>query len=184
MVGIVEKQYNFQAKPVEKLWEKDDDQVLAFKRGDLIFVFNWSPTQSFPGYGFLAPSGEYEVILDSDSLEFGGHGLIDDSVHHFTTPDPIYTPAGKGWLKMYIPARTAQVLRMVKPRPGSRPAAAKQEAPKAETVKTEPSTVDPKKTPAKKTTAKKTISKKSSSEASTKKPATKTTAKKTTTKKK
>lgn len=118
MIGIVDKLYNFQAKPVEKLWEKDDDQVLAFKRGDLIFVFNWSPNKSFADYGFLAPAGEYEVLLDSDSKEFGGFGLIDDSVHHFTTPDPLYTPAGKGWLKMYIPARTAQVLRMVKPRPG------------------------------------------------------------------
>lgn len=116
MIGIVDKQYNFQAKPVEKLWEKDDDQVLAFKRGDLIFVFNWSPNKSFDGYGFLAPAGEYEVVLDSDSKEFGGFGLVDDSVHHFTTPDPLYTPAGKGWLKMYLPARTAQILKMVRKR--------------------------------------------------------------------
>lgn len=116
MIGIVDKQYNFQAKPVEKLWEKDDDQILAFKRGDLIFVFNWSPNKSFDGYGFLAPTGEYEVVLDSDAKEFGGFGLVDDSVHHFTTPDPLYTPAGKGWLKMYLPARTAQVLKMVRKR--------------------------------------------------------------------
>ncbi|MCM1489417.1 MAG: alpha amylase C-terminal domain-containing protein [Muribaculum sp.] len=120
MIGIVDKQYNFQAKPVEKLWEKDDDQVLAFKRGDLIFVFNWSPNKSFDGYGFLAPAGEYEVVLDSDSKEFGGFGLVDDSVHHFTTPDPLYTPAGKGWLKMYLPARTAQVLKMVRTRKKSK----------------------------------------------------------------
>ena len=191
MIGIVDKQYNFQAKPVEKLWEKDDDQVLAFKRGDLIFVFNWSPTQSFPGYGFLAPAGEYEVILDSDSPEFGGHGLIDDSVHHFTTPDPLYSPAGKGWLKMYIPARTAQVLRMVKPRPGRRPAAGKTaeavaEAPKAETKKTvakKSSEKAEEKAPAKKATAKKT-SEKAEEKAPAKKTAAKTAAKKTTTKKK
>ena len=190
MIGIVDKQYNFQAKPVEKLWEKDDDQVLAFKRGDLIFVFNWSPTQSFPGYGFLAPAGEYEVILDSDSPEFGGHGLIDDSVHHFTTPDPLYSPAGKGWLKMYIPARTAQVLRMVKPRPGRRPAAGKTaeavaEAPKAETKKTvakKSSEKAEEKAPAKKATAKKT-SEKAEEKAPAKKTAAKTAAKKTTTKK-
>ncbi len=171
MIGIVDKQYNFQAKPVEKLWEKDDDQVLAFKRGDLIFVFNWSPNQSFADYGFLAPAGEYEVLLDSDSTEFGGHGLVDDSVHHFTTPDPLYSPAGKGWLKMYIPARTAQVLRMVKPRPGRRPAAEKKEDAKAE--------ASTKKAVAKKTAEKKTAAKKPAA-----KTATKSTTKKTTTKKK
>lgn len=117
MIELVSKQYGFENLPVEKLWEKDDDQVLAFRRGDLIFVFNWSPNKSFPDYGFLAPAGEYEVVLDSDSKEFGGNGLIDDSVNHFTMPDPLYSPAGKGWLKMYLPARTAQVLRMRRPQP-------------------------------------------------------------------
>ena len=54
MVEQVSGVYDFQSLPVEKLWEKDDDQVLAFRRGDLIFVFNWNPTKSFDGYGFLA----------------------------------------------------------------------------------------------------------------------------------
>ncbi len=116
MIGLVDKQYNFQGKPVDKLWEKDSDQVLAFRRGDLIFVFNWNPNKSFDGYGFLAPAGEYEVLLNSDDVKFGGFGLTDDTVHHFTMPDPLYTPAGKGWLKMYLPARTAQVLKMVRRR--------------------------------------------------------------------
>ena len=117
MIEIVSKLYNFQALPVDKLWEKDDDQVLAFRRGDLIFVFNWNPAKSFGDYGMLAPAGEYEVILDSDAPAFGGYGNIDDKVHHFTQPDPLYAPSGKGWLKLYLPARTAQVLRMVRPKP-------------------------------------------------------------------
>ena len=117
MVELVSSQFGFQAEPIHKLWEKDDDQVLAFMRGDLIFVFNWSPNKSFTDYGFLAPAGEYEVVLDSDAAEFGGHGLVDASVHHFTQPDPLYSPSGKGWLKMYLPARTAQVLRMVRQKP-------------------------------------------------------------------
>ncbi|MDE5774371.1 MAG: alpha amylase C-terminal domain-containing protein [Muribaculaceae bacterium] len=116
MVETVSGCYDFQSLPVDKLYEKDDDQVLAFRRGDLIFVFNWSPNRSFTDYGFLAPAGEYEVILDSDSKIFGGFGSIDDSVHHFTMPDPLFTPSGKGWLKLYLPARTAQVLRMVRKR--------------------------------------------------------------------
>lgn len=114
MIAAVAGKYNFQSTPVEKLWEKDDDQILAFMRGDLVFVFNFSPTQSFTDYGFLAPEGEYEVILNSDDPRFGGFGNIDNTVHHFTTPDPLYKPSGKGWLKMYLPARTAQVLRRVR----------------------------------------------------------------------
>ncbi len=125
MVEAVSECFDFQAKPVEKLWEKDDDQVLAFMRGDLLFVFNFSPNKSFPDYGFLAPEGEYEVLIDSDAKCFGGYGNVDTSVNHFTTPDNLYKPAGKGWLKMYLPARTAQVLRKVKPKRAPRKSASK-----------------------------------------------------------
>ena len=120
MVETVRKVYNFQKLPIEKLWEKDDDQVLAFRRGKLIFVFNWNPLKSFDGYGILAPEGEYETILDSDDPRFGGNGLIDPTVHHFTQPDPLFEATGKGWLRMYLPARTAQVLRIVETK-GRRP---------------------------------------------------------------
>ena len=116
MIEVVSRQYNFQALPVEKLWEKDDDQILALCRGDLLFIFNWSPVKSFDGYGILAPEGEYETVLDTDALRFGGFGNVDDKVRHFTEPDPLYHPAGKGWLRLYLPARTAQVLRMVRPK--------------------------------------------------------------------
>lgn len=112
MISLISDVYNFQALPVVKLWEKDSDQVLAFRRGDLIFVFNFNPSESFADYGILTPPGEYEVVLSSDDPEFGGYGNIDLGVHHFTQPDPLYTPHGVAWLKLYLPARSAQVLRL------------------------------------------------------------------------
>ena len=112
MIHLVSSVRNFQATPVEKLWDKDDDQVLAFKRGDLVFVFNFNPSQSFTGYGILAPQGEYVHVMDSDQPEYGGYGNIDPGTSHLTQPDPLYTPHGLGWLKLYIPARSAQVLRL------------------------------------------------------------------------
>ncbi len=111
MIHLVDDIYDFQSLPIVKLWDKDDDQVLAFMRGDYVFVFNWSPFKSYNGYGFLAPEGEYEVVLSSDSPEFGGFGNIDEGVHHFTQHDELYAPDGKGWLKLYLPARTCQVLK-------------------------------------------------------------------------
>ena len=120
MIEIISGVYNFQSSVVEKLWEKDDDQVLAFMRGDLIFVFNFSPNKSFADYGFLAPEGKYEIIADTDAKEFGGYGHIDETVHHFTAEDKLYKPTGKGWLKMYLPARTAQILRKVIAKPKSK----------------------------------------------------------------
>lgn len=112
-VHLIVKTHNFQAMPIHKLWDKDDDQVLAFMRGKLVFIFNFNPTHSFTDYGILAPSGEYEGVIDSDSPCYGGYGNIDEKVHHFTEPDPVYSPAKLGWLKLYLPARTALVLKML-----------------------------------------------------------------------
>ena len=113
MIHLVGETENFENLPVINLWDKEGDQVVAFMRGNLVFVFNWNGQQSFPDYGFLAPAGQYEVVLDTDSRKFAGFGIADDSVKHFTQPDPLYDKDGKGWLKLYLPARSAMVLQKV-----------------------------------------------------------------------
>ncbi len=113
MIGIVSGVRNFQKKPLEKLWEKDDDQILAFMRGKLLFVFNFNPFRSFSDYGILAPAGKYRTVLSTDRPEYGGFGNIDESVKHLTVHDPLYAPAGKEWLRLYLPARSAQVLKLI-----------------------------------------------------------------------
>ena len=121
MVALVSGVHNFQSKPVRKLWEKDDDQVLAFMRGDLVFVFNFNPSKSFDGYGILAPGGVYSTVLSSDDTAFGGFGNIDTTVEHFTVPDALYEPAGVERLPLYLPARTALVLRKHPAKRGRKP---------------------------------------------------------------
>ena len=111
MISLVKNVKNFQALPVEKLWEKDDDQVLAFKRGEYLFVFNFNPYKSFTDYGILAPVGEYSVVLSSDNPDFGGFGNICEKTSHFTHPDELYAPHGVEWLKLYLPSRSAIVLK-------------------------------------------------------------------------
>ena len=111
MIHLVSHKYNFQSTPIRKLWDKEDDQVLAFMRDDLIFVFNFNPTQSFTGYGILAPGGVYDIVLSTDSTDFGGFGNVDTKGEHFTQPDPLFKAAGVEWLRLYLPARTAFVLR-------------------------------------------------------------------------
>jgi 1,4-alpha-glucan branching enzyme len=111
MVKLVGGEKNFQKNPVVEVWHNDGDQILAFFRGDLLFVFNFSPVNSYTDYGFIVPKGAYNVVLNTDSSLYGGNDLADDSVTHFTNYDPIYEKDGKGWLKLYIPARSAVVLR-------------------------------------------------------------------------
>ena len=47
----------------------DGDQILAFSRGELVFVFNFSPSHSYSDYGFLVPEGSYNVVLNTDARE-------------------------------------------------------------------------------------------------------------------
>ena len=111
MLKTITSEKNFNKTPVVEIWHNDGDQVLAFMRGDLLFVFNFSPTRSFTDYGFLVPTGSYSVVLDSDSKDFGGNGLNDDTMTHLTNYDPLYVKDRKEWLKLYLPARTALVLK-------------------------------------------------------------------------
>ncbi|MBQ7633970.1 MAG: alpha amylase C-terminal domain-containing protein [Bacteroidaceae bacterium] len=111
MLSVIKAQRLFPATKVVEIWHNDDDQVLAYTRGNLLFVFNFSPTRSYEDYGFMMPEGAYDVVLNTDATDFGGNGLADDSMRHFTNFDPLLKKDGKGWLKLYLPARTAVVLR-------------------------------------------------------------------------
>lgn len=111
MLKVIKSLKNFQSLPLQEIWHNDDDQILAFSRGNLVFVFNFSPNRSYTDYGFLVPTGGYDVVLNTDSIKFGGNGFADDSITHITNFDPLYVKDHKEWLKLYIPARSAVVLR-------------------------------------------------------------------------
>ncbi len=114
MVHLLRSVKDLQDTPVIEIWHNDGDQVLAYRRKNLIFVFNFHPNKSFTDYGFLVPTGAYDVVLNTDNPDFGGFGSSDDSIRHFTNFDPLYKKDKKEWLKLYIPARSAVVLRKVK----------------------------------------------------------------------
>ena len=114
MVHLIENVRNIQKSDVVEIWHNDGDQILAYRRKDLVFVFNFNPTRSFTDYGFLVPRGAYDVVLNTDSKAFGGFGFADDSMRHFTCADPLYAKEKKEWLKLYVPARSAVVLKRVK----------------------------------------------------------------------
>ncbi len=84
------------------------DQVLVFKRGDLLFVFNFNPARSYDNYRFEMDAGKWEVLLNSDAAIFDGFARSDDSVKHFTLFEN-----GRNYLQLYIPNRAALVMKRV-----------------------------------------------------------------------
>lgn len=113
MIKVIKTERKFQKTQVVEIWHDDNDQILAYMRGNLLFVFNFNPNRSFPDYGFRVPEGKYKVLLNTDSTTFGGFGLADDNVEHFTEFDSTLKPFGKGWVKIYVPARSAVVLKLI-----------------------------------------------------------------------
>ncbi len=87
------------------------DQVLFFERGLLVFAFNFNPTKSFTDYGFAVESGKYQIVLNTDAKKFGGQELADSSIIFYSFPD--YYTAPKHMIKIYLPARSAFVLKRI-----------------------------------------------------------------------
>ena len=111
MIALVKTEKPFENLPIVKIWDNNGDQILAYMRGELLFVYNFNPISSFENYGIIAPVGKYVMQLNSDALRFGGHEFIDPMVEYFTQEDSEYSKHGKGMLQLYIPARTAFVLK-------------------------------------------------------------------------
>jgi len=110
MIDLIKSVPNFNTTSVQMQWDNEGDQVLAYQRGDLLFVFNFSGSKSFTDYGILVNKGAYKIVLNTDRTVFGGFNLIDETITHPTLSSP-KDPSGKEWLKLYIPARTAFVLK-------------------------------------------------------------------------
>jgi 1,4-alpha-glucan branching enzyme len=97
-------------QPTEALTVNNADKVIAYRRGELVFVLNFNPVTSFTGYG-IPVKGKYRIILNSDDPLFGGQGRIDNRQDYFSVPDHgQYVVSAPHHLKLYLPARTAMVL--------------------------------------------------------------------------
>lgn len=115
MLALVTIKKDFINKPIVKLSDNRKDQVIAFCREPLVFVFNFNPKKSFTDYGIPAAKGIYKTILNSDSKQFGGYGFNEDEQEHATHYDPNLTGKNMEWLKIYIPARSACILEKINP---------------------------------------------------------------------
>lgn len=113
MIRLISAVDGFQDLPIEKFWSHEEDQVLAFGRGDLIFVFNFSPERSFTDYPLPLPKGNYDIVLNSDCVDFGGFGNVDKKISHHSLEDVDAegNKTGNYHVNLYLPARTAIVMK-------------------------------------------------------------------------
>ena len=114
MIHLFKKE-NLLSDHPELLVADEEKKILIFKRKNCIFALNFSPAGSFADYGVSAPAGEFVVVLDSDEPRFNGFGRLQEGEHHVTLPErcPNGNQAYDHTLKLYLPARTAIVLKQI-----------------------------------------------------------------------
>lgn len=110
MVCLLKGEQGLADSPLELHYTHEEDQVLCYSRGDLFFVYNFSPERSFADYPIELPSGVYQNVLDTDNPMYGGYGLIDETVIH-ACEDGVCPTIDRCKIQLYLPARTALVLR-------------------------------------------------------------------------
>jgi 1,4-alpha-glucan branching enzyme len=96
---------------------KDPEKTLVFTRNGLMFAFNFHSSQSLENVLVPVVNGnDYELVLSSDDEVYGGQGNVKHMTYHAKQFD-------KQWyVELYLPARTAVILKEVpapvKKRPG------------------------------------------------------------------
>lgn len=109
MLSLIKAEVAFSETNAVLHYQHEEDQILCYSRGDLYFVYNFSPNRSFADYKIDLPKGIYQNVLDTDNPLFGGYGLVDQSVLHYSDCEDCSCHKCK--LSLYLPARTALVLR-------------------------------------------------------------------------
>ncbi len=111
MIHLV-RAYDVLADPWPRLhYEHNDHKLLAFERGGLSFFFSFHPTQSFSDYLIDWHPGSYRMIFSTDDHVFGGHGRLTSDQEHRTLFENVEGHSGRHRLSLYLPNRTALVLR-------------------------------------------------------------------------
>ena len=106
MIRLLKRNNMFEQRMADLMLLKEPEKVIAFYRRGLLFVFNFNANESFTN--ILIPvhaNTDYTLKLSSDDEQYGGQNRI----AHMTYPVKKFD--GKYYIEVYIPARTAMVLK-------------------------------------------------------------------------
>jgi len=132
MIHLTKDNNMFDQKMGNLLLNKQPEKMLAFYRKGLLFAFNFHHSNSLTNLLIPVPNpGEYTVALCTDDWKYGGWG----QVAHMTYPTKLFD--GQHYVEIYLPARTAVVLKeqVILPPPVAAEEAPAAEEPAAEPVK-------------------------------------------------
>jgi 1,4-alpha-glucan branching enzyme len=109
MIDFIKRSSIYEDDGCKLLTDNQADQILAFERGNYVFVFNFNPAHSFTDYGIPTGTGKFTIELNTDNPAYGGNGNVDEKLIYRARG-----PARHGatsYLLLYIPSRSALVFK-------------------------------------------------------------------------
>ncbi|MCK5776561.1 MAG: alpha amylase C-terminal domain-containing protein [Bacteroidales bacterium] len=99
MLAFVKKYQILSANSCRELWVGEEENILVFERANLVFVFNFHPSQSQFNYDIQTTyTGKFSLIFNSDAPYFGGFDRLKGNNVHISASKnnipmmPIYSP--------------------------------------------------------------------------------------------
>lgn len=87
LIWVITYLYNFILEKAYISLKHNENKLVAFERGNLLWIFNFHPTQSFADYKIGTEwAGKYSIALNTDRKIFGGHDRIDESISYHSQP--------------------------------------------------------------------------------------------------
>ena len=107
MLQFAKENQIFDFSPIS-LYIDDTKHVIVYSRGDILFAFNFHPTDAYESCPIKTLStGTYEPVLSTDNETFGGFNRIqEDYIYHSERKND-----GTYGFSMYLPSRTAVCLK-------------------------------------------------------------------------
>jgi 1,4-alpha-glucan branching enzyme len=94
---------------IEQLAVDEETRVLVYRRGPLVFAFNFHPSASYSDLRIPVPDGaDYRVVLDTDRPLFEGQGRTAEEMTYPLQKVPLFGRHQS--VQVYLPCRSAQVL--------------------------------------------------------------------------
>ena len=117
MIKLAKSSKLFEQRMADLCLLKAPEQTIVFYRKGLLFAFNFNHSNSLTNVLVPVPNNaDYTVKLCSDDEKYGGQNLVE----HMTYPVKEFD--GKFYVELYLPARTAVVLKEGRIRKGRKKA--------------------------------------------------------------
>lgn len=102
MISFISENKILSLKKAQKIKEDNEKGILSYRKGDFVFLFNFSK-ESYPNCNLTLPNyKKYKVVFDSDLIEMGGQNRVSRELTYKTN---------SGEVKIYLPCRSLIVLK-------------------------------------------------------------------------